>query len=82
MREKGTVKAFARGFGFIIPDAGGKDLFVHYSAIQVRGYKHLEPGQRVEFTIGAGLRGPVAEDVVILDESAKMVERAERAAEM
>lgn len=65
---QGTVKWFNadKGFGFITPDEGGPDLFVHFRAIQVPGYKSLEEGQRVEFTIVQGAKGPQADQVVPL----------------
>ena len=61
----GTVKWFnsEKGFGFITPDSGGDDLFVHHSAINVSGYATLEEGQKVEFEIGEGRKGPCAEQV-------------------
>ena len=61
---QGTVKWFNadKGYGFIAVD-GGKDVFVHYSAIQMDGYKALEQGQRVEFDITQGQKGPQAEAV-------------------
>ena len=67
-RETGTVKWFnsAKGFGFIVRDQG-EDIFVHYSAISGDGYRTLEEGQRVEFSIGQGEKGPQARDVTILD---------------
>ena len=65
-REKGTVKWFnsTKGYGFIKQDQG-EDIFVHYSAIRGKGYRSLEEGQRVEFTIVQGTKGPQAQDVVI-----------------
>jgi cold shock protein len=61
---QGTVKWFNadKGYGFIAVD-GGQDVFVHYSAIQVDGYRSLEQGQRVEFEIAQSDRGPQAESV-------------------
>ncbi|GIP17665.1 cold shock-like protein CspLB [Paenibacillus montaniterrae] len=65
--ETGTVKWFngEKGFGFIEVE-GGSDVFVHFSAIVSEGYKTLEEGQRVEFNIVQGNRGPQAENVVKL----------------
>jgi len=59
---QGTVKWFNgdKGFGFIAPDGGSDDVFVHYSAIQGTGYKSLEENQRVEFTVEQGAKGPQA----------------------
>lgn len=61
----GTVKWFnsTKGFGFIVPDDGGDDLFVHHSEIKVGGYASLEEGQKVEFEIGQGKKGPCAVNV-------------------
>ena len=55
----GKVKWFnnAKGYGFILPDEGGEDLFAHYSAIQMTGYKTLKAGQEVEFEIVEGPKG-------------------------
>ena len=66
-REIGTVKWFnaTKGFGFIERDSG-KDVFVHYSAINGSGYRSLEEGQRVEFTVVEGQKGPQAQDVVVV----------------
>jgi cold shock protein len=62
---EGTVKWFNadKGFGFIAPEDGGEDLFVHFSAIQSQGYKSLDEGQRVSFEVGQGQKGPQATDV-------------------
>jgi cold shock protein len=62
---QGTVKWFnaEKGFGFIAQDGGGEDVFVHYSAIQSSGYRTLDEGQRVEFEITQGQKGPQAENV-------------------
>jgi CspA family cold shock protein len=65
MRTTGTVKWFNddKGFGFITPEDGQKDLFVHHSAIQGSGYKSLAEGDRVEFDAVQGQKGPAAENV-------------------
>jgi CspA family cold shock protein len=61
----GTVKWFnaEKGYGFIAPDGGGNDVFVHFSAIQSTGYRSLEEGQKVEFEITQGQKGDAAADV-------------------
>ena len=62
---QGTVKWFngEKGFGFIAKDGGGADVFVHYSQIDASGFRNLDEGQRVEFEIGQGQKGPQAESV-------------------
>jgi CspA family cold shock protein len=62
---QGTVKWFneSKGFGFITPDDGGKDLFAHFSEIQAAGFKTLQEGQRVEFTVAQGAKGPQATQI-------------------
>jgi CspA family cold shock protein len=68
MRTKGTVKWFndAKGFGFLTRDDGEKDCFVHHSAIQAQGFKSLSEGQKVEFDVVAGQKGPAAQNVVVI----------------
>jgi CspA family cold shock protein len=66
MRTKGTVKWFNddKGFGFITPEDGSKDCFVHHSAIRSEGFRTLAEGARVEFDVVQGAKGPAAENVV------------------
>ena len=61
----GTVKWFNadKGFGFIAPDDGSDDLFVHHSEVKTGGYASLTEGQKVEFTVGQGRKGPCATNV-------------------
>lgn len=62
---EGTVKWFSaeKGYGFITVEDGGQDVFVHFSAIEMTGYKVLEEGQRVTFEVTTGSKGPQAESV-------------------
>jgi CspA family cold shock protein len=66
MKTTGTVKWFneAKGFGFITPEGGAKDCFVHHTAIQGQGFKTLAEGEKVEFEIVQGQKGPAAQNVV------------------
>ncbi|MFH1626158.1 MAG: cold-shock protein [Pseudomonadota bacterium] len=66
-RETGTIKWFnsSKGYGFITRD-GKTDIFVHYSAIRGEGYRSLEEGQRVEFVVTQGQKGPHADDVIVI----------------
>ena len=65
MRTTGTVKWFKdeKGFGFITRDDGEKDVFVHHSAIRMDGFRSLREGQKVEFEVVQGEKGPAAENV-------------------
>lgn len=66
--QKGTVKWFnaSKGFGFIMPDDGGSDVFVHYTVIDMKGYQQLKDGQLVEFEAAQGNKGMAATRVVPL----------------
>ena len=65
MPTKGTVKWFndSKGFGFITPEDGSKDCFVHHTAIQGEGFKTLSEGEQVQFEVVQGQKGPAAENV-------------------
>jgi len=83
-RTQGTVQWFSRvkGYGFVRPDEQEEDVFVHYSAIQGEGYRNLNEGQRVEFTLEDTPKGPQAVDVVGIEgeeptEAAEAAEAAE-----
>jgi len=77
----GEVKWFnnAKGWGFIVPEGGGDDIFVHYSVIQGAGYKSLLAGQIVSFDLERGERGLHAANVVALNEVAEEIEAEEEA---
>lgn len=68
MGNQGKVKWFngTKGFGFITPDNGGADVFVHFSAIQTNGFKTLAEGQKVSFGVEQGPKGPQATNVTVI----------------
>ncbi|WP_443147247.1 cold-shock protein [Pedobacter sp. GR22-6] len=68
MRTTGKVKWFnsAKGFGFITPEDGGKDIFVHFSAISGDAFRELNEGDSVEFELNEGKKGPEAQNVTVL----------------
>ncbi|MFB9776097.1 cold-shock protein [Brevibacterium otitidis] len=65
---QGTVKWFnaEKGYGFITVEGGDQDVFVHWTGIEMDGYRSLEEGQQVQFTVGEGAKGPQAESVTVL----------------
>lgn len=67
----GTVKWFndAKGFGFIEPEAGGEDVFAHFSAIQMEGFRTLKQGGRVSFELVQGPKGQLAQNIAAIDEA-------------
>ena len=69
--KTGTVKWFnnTKGFGFITPDEGGQDLFVHYSDVQMDGYRNLAQDQKVTYVYNDGPKGPAAGQVVVVQEA-------------
>lgn len=69
---KGIVKWFnnAKGYGFIVPESGGDDLFAHYSAVTMDGYKSLNAGDEVEFEVTVGDKGPQATNIVTVARAA------------
>ncbi len=66
----GTVNRFnkIKGYGFITPDEGDAEVFVHFSAIDMAGYKELTQGQRIQYALGDGEKGPFAKSVLLLEE--------------
>lgn len=66
--QTGTVKRFnkIKGYGFITPDNGGNEVFVHFSQIQLAGYKELKEGQRISYELQNGERGEFATNVVVI----------------
>lgn len=68
MQTLGTVKWFnnAKGYGFIQPDDGSDDVFAHFSAIQMDGFRTLKPGMRVKFTLAKGDKGAQAQEIQVI----------------
>ena len=77
--SNGQVKWFnnAKGFGFILPDDGGADLFAHYSSIGMEGYKTLKAGQNVTFDLVHGPKGPHAANIMLVEDEALADESAD-----
>ena len=71
---KGVVKWFneSKGYGFITPEDGGSDVFVHFSAIQTNGFKTLKEGQRVKYSVDIGPKGPQAINVLVLENNGEI----------
>ena len=71
--ETGVVKWFdeGKGFGFIAPERGGKDLFAHFKEIRGDGFRSLSEGQRVEFEVTQGQKGPQASNIRVLEQQAR-----------
>lgn len=76
----GKVKWFSseKGYGFIAPDQGGEDLFVHFSAIEGDGYRNLNEGDEVEFEVGQGQKGPQARSVRVTNAAPRRSEPQRR----
>lgn len=76
----GTVKWFsdAKGYGFIAPDDGSKDVFVHHTGIDANGYRSLTEGQKVQFDVGQGPKGPQAENVRALSDEVPATQKGSR----
>lgn len=79
----GTVKWFndAKGFGFIEPEGGGEDIFVHFSAIQMEGFRTLKQGSRVSFEMVQGPKGKLAQNITLVELRSQASARAETAAQ-
>lgn len=67
--QTGTVKRFnkIKGYGFITPDSGDSEVFVHFSEVQSEGYKELKEGQRIRYTLAQGDKGEFAKQVTVID---------------
>jgi len=74
----GTVKWFNsdKGYGFITPDDGGNDLFVHHSEVKTVGYANLDENQKVNFEVGQGKKGPCANNVTPIEKAAPVTAKA------
>lgn len=81
-RETGTVKWFnnKKGYGFIVREQG-EDIFVHYTSIKSEGFRSLEEGQKVEFSVGEGAKGPQAQDVTVINQEAQQEAQPEEVKE-